>query len=225
MMTTDHTPPAVLGSLARILADHAVSLGASKGARRRRSSTDHLGAIMADAILQSGLNYRTVVFPRVVAILDAYPDANSLSGVNAVIRTGRLPDFLLWNHATKLDRFRELACYFGHQQIETSCVLSDRIEDSRFRHGLLELPGIGPKTVDYLACLVGKDAIAVDRHIRSFAREAGLRIKDYDTLRLAFCYAADFLGVSRRDFDSWVWATISSRRPEARRLATRVGLQ
>ena len=180
---------------------------------------------MADAILQAGLNYRTVVYPRVLAIIEAYPAASSLRGVNAIIHAGRLPDFLLWSHPTKLRRFRALAFYFAQHQVETSGILRDRIEERCFRNGLLEIPGIGPKTVDYLACLVGMDAIAVDRHIRSFAREAGLLIRDYDTLRLVFCYAADFLGMSRRDFDSWVWSTVSSRRPEGRPLATRIALQ
>ena len=180
---------------------------------------------MADAILQAGLNDRTVVNPRVLAIIEAYPSASPLRGGNAIIRAGRLPDFLLWSHPPKLGRFRAPALYFAQHQVEASGVLRDRIEELRFRNGLLELAGIGPKTGDYLVCLAGRDAIAVDRQIRSFAREAGLRIRDYDTLRLVFCYAADFLGMSRRDSDSWVWANVSSRRPEGRRLATRIAPQ
>jgi endonuclease III-like uncharacterized protein len=79
------------------------------------------------------------------------------------------------------------------------------------RENLLSLQGIGPKTYDYLCCLVGIDCIAVDRHVRTFANEAGVYINDYDRLKSVVSYAADLLGMTRRDFDAWIWKTISAR--------------
>ena len=67
------------------------------------------------------------------------------------------------------------------------------------------MKGIGPKTVDYLACLVGADCIAVDRHIRGFAEAAGLENNGYEYLRQVFSFAADLLDVSRREFDARIW--------------------
>lgn len=199
-------------SLARKVADHASALGASHVRKRQRPCIYHLGAIMADAILQSGINYRTVVYPRVAAILSQYPEARTLQGVKAIIHADRLGEFLRWQHATKLGRFLELVSYFEQYRVETPDDLRGCFDQRDFRHGLLGLRGIGPKTVDYLGCLAGVDAVAVDRHIKSFARESGLEIDDYNSLRTAFSYAADLLELSRRDFDSWVWTTISSRR-------------
>jgi hypothetical protein len=62
-----------------------------------------------------------------------------------------------------------------------------------------------------MSCLVGLDRIAVDRHIKAFAIEAGVLVADYDSLGAAMSYAADLLGMSRRDFDAWVWQTTSER--------------
>jgi hypothetical protein len=59
--------------------------------------------------------------------------------------------------------------------------------------------------VDYLACLVGIESIAVDRHVRAYARRAGVESQDYDFLREVFCGAADLLSLSRRAFDGWIW--------------------
>ncbi|TIS84458.1 MAG: hypothetical protein E5X00_01335 [Mesorhizobium sp.] len=59
--------------------------------------------------------------------------------------------------------------------------------------------------MDYMQCLVGIDSIAVDRHVRTFAKRVGVVEEDYDFLRSVFCYAADLLSVSRREFDAWVW--------------------
>lgn len=54
-------------------------------------------------------------------------------------------------------------------------------------------------------CLVGMDSVAVDRHIRTFAKRVGVMEDDYDFLKTVFCYATDLLSVSRREFDVWVW--------------------
>jgi endonuclease III len=68
-----------------------------------------------------------------------------------------------------------------------------------------QVRGVGPKTVDYMACLVGVDCIAVDRHIRGFAELAGLEDDSYDYLREVFGFAADLLSISRREFDASIW--------------------
>ncbi|TOO24339.1 hypothetical protein CGH40_22920, partial [Vibrio parahaemolyticus] len=81
--------------------------------------------------------------------------------------------------------------------------------DADFCNELQTLNGIGPKTVDYMKCLVGIDSVAVDRHIKSFAKAAGIERFDYDFLRDVFCSAADLLSISRRSFDSWVWRTLA----------------
>lgn len=40
---------------------------------------DHMGATIADAILQSGLKYDSVVRPRIKKIREIYPQANTTS--------------------------------------------------------------------------------------------------------------------------------------------------
>lgn len=69
----------------------------------------------------------------------------------------------------------------------------------------------GRKTVDYMACLVGIDSIAVDRHMRTFARQVGVENDDYHFLRRSFCCAADLLALSRREFDAWLWKRAIAR--------------
>lgn len=56
-----------------------------------------------------------------------------------------------------------------------------------------------------MACLVGIDSIAVDRHVRAFARSVGVENDDYHFLRKSFCCAADLLSLPRREFDAWLW--------------------
>lgn len=201
-------------SSARQIADHADRLGVLRTPMSMRPASDHMGAILADAILQAGLNYRTVVHLRVERIHSQFPEAAVLSGVTALIDRKGAEFFLLWKHPTKVARFILLTRFLATQKLETTTELRDWLQLDSARRSLLRLNGIGPKTCDYLCSLVGIDCIAVDRHIMRFATEAGVSIADYESLKSAVSFAADLLGIRRRDFDAWIWRTISDRRCE-----------
>ena len=196
---------------ARRVASRAVALGLFEKSLYKRPFYQHIGALMADAILQAGLNYRNVIHPRISRILTSFPEAKTLKEVDRIVISNNLENFLMWTHPMKLDRFRDLTQYFNQHKIQTTEILRKHIEDKDFQRGLLGIHGIGPKTVDYISCLSGIETIAVDRHIIAFAQEAGVSLDDYKEIRVIFLYAADLLDISRRDFDHWVWETVSSR--------------
>jgi hypothetical protein len=196
---------------ARRVADYADTLGVQHSPVPTRLASDHLGAVLADAILQAGVSYRTVVRTRVDRIHSKFPEAATLPGLIAILEDQGTAEFLLWNHPIKQSRFVSIIKLFDLQQISTTGELKLWLNRSDARDHLLRLHGIGPKTCDYLCCLVGIDCIAVDRHVRTFANEAGVSISDYDQLKSIVSYAADLLGMARRDFDAWIWRTISAR--------------
>ena len=82
---------------------------------------------------------------------------------------------------------------------------------------LVELRGVGPKTVDYLKMLVGLPDLAVDRHIRLLVSRAGLSYTRYEDIKNVVGLAADELGIRRDTFDKAIWAFFSlgqTRRPQ-----------
>src|SRR5665213_2644531 len=188
-------------SFARRVADYADSLGVHDSPVTLRVTSDHLGAVLADAILQAGVSYRTVVRMRVDRIHLRFPEAATLPGLFTLLEQHGAGEFLLWNHPIKMSRFVSLARFLAIQNISTTVELKVWLNRNDAREHLLSLHGIGPKTYDYLCCLVGIDCIAVDRHVRTFASEAGVLISDYDRLKSVVSYAADLLGMARRDFD------------------------
>jgi len=190
---------------ARQVADFARAEGAMGVASTPRPSLEHMGAVVADAVLQAGLNYASVVRPRVTAILRNHPEADRVSALTEIVDRQGVAEFLDWVHPTKLGRFERLVRFLERSSVETSVDLRTQLGRQEFRESLRAIDGIGPKTVDYLSCLVGIDAIAVDRHVRTYASRAGVQSQDYDFLREVFCGAADLLSVSRRAFDAWVW--------------------
>jgi hypothetical protein len=200
---------------ARRIADHALRLGIQSVEATPRVSCEHLGAVLADAVLQAGVNYRTVVRVRIERILAQFPEAAKLGGLTTLVERGEAAHFLLWNHQAKIARFVSVVELLAGAGVETTDNLKRWLPDAEAKASMLALHGIGPKTFDYLCCLVGIDCIPVDRHIKTFAIEAGVVATDYDTLKLVMSFAADLLEVSRRDFDAWIWATVSARRAKA----------
>jgi len=190
---------------ARQVADFARAEGATAVASTPRPSLDHMGAVVADAVLQAGLNYASVVRPRVTAILRNHPDAACVSALAALVDRRGVAEFLDWAHPIKLGRFERLVRFLERSSVETSADLRTQLGRREFRESLRKVDGIGPKTIDYLSCLVGIEAIAVDRHVRTYASRAGVQSHDYDFLREVFCGAADLLSVSRGAFDAWIW--------------------
>lgn len=201
---------------ARRVADYTIEIGANIPQREIGAAYDHMGALLTDTVLQAGLNYKTVVLPRVQSVLARYPCHYRTSDVMEIVRGGEASAFLTWTHGEKLARFEGLATFLHASSVETVSDLGKRLGDDRFVASVLALKGIGNKTVDYMGCLAGLDAVAVDRHIRTFARRAGVLDDDYHFLRAVFCSAADLLGVSRRAFDAWVWDRESVLSPSGR---------
>lgn len=190
---------------ARRIADHAKDEGALFDERHPRAICEHLGAVLADSVLQAGLNYVTVVRPRVLAILRMHPTRHTVSSLVSLVQNGEAGAFLNWRHREKVSRFEALVIFMKDWGIEDVEDLRTCLASDEFREAVQTVNGIGPKTVDYMACLIGIDSIAVDRHVRTFAKKVGVENDDYHFLRKSFCCAADLLSLPRREFDAWLW--------------------
>jgi hypothetical protein len=191
--------------VARRIADHAKDEGALFEEKSPRVTCEHLGAVLADSVLQAGLNYTTVVRPRVLSILQDHPDRYTISSLASLIQEGETGAFLNWRHHEKLSRFEALVIFLQKWGVEDVRDLRLGLASDEFCDAIQTINGIGPKTVDYMACLVGIDSIAVDRHVRTFAKTVGVENDDYYFLRQSFCCAADLLSLPRREFDAWLW--------------------
>jgi len=191
--------------VARRIADHAKDEGALFEKKPPRATCEHLGAVLADSVLQAGLNYTTVVRPRVLVILQEHPDRYTISSLASLIQEGETGAFLNWRHHEKVSRFEALVIFLQKWGVEDVHDLRAGLASDEFCGAIQTLNGIGPKTVDYMACLVGIDSIAVDRHVRTFAKTVGVENDDYHFLRQSFCCAADLLSLPRREFDAWLW--------------------
>jgi len=103
---------------ARRIADYATDEGALGEQKIARAICEHLGAVLADSVLQAGLNYTTVVRPRVLTILRTYPNRDTVSALLALIEERKTGVFLNWRHHEKVVRFEMLVALLKEWGIE-----------------------------------------------------------------------------------------------------------
>lgn len=188
---------------ARQLASFVTERAALPFSGARRFSWGHVGAIVTDSILQAGMNYMSVVQPRVLRVR-AHSAAQTTSGFLCIIREVGAERLLSWR-GRRPQRVTSLAEFLRCEGLETASQIRCWIGDEANRTRLLALDGVGQKTVDYFASLCGQDGVAVDRHVRRFVSRSGVRRQSYEDVRQIVEWAADLLGVRRSDLDAAIW--------------------
>lgn len=172
--------------------------------------SENIAAILVDATFQAGLNYRSVVLPRVRAVALAFPKMNSLNALEKALDTREFSSALAWSHPEKPRRLREIVTFFRKNGLNTISELTTWISVESNRLSLRKIRGIGPKTIDYLSKLLGLPVIAVDRHAHHLLRKAGVVNRVYGEAKRILEFAADLLNISRSTFDRLMWQTMSA---------------
>lgn len=172
---------------------------------------NHMGATVADAVLQARNSYATHVKPRVNRILATYPVARSTTAVLHLLEGISATEFLFWRGEDRAERFSRILGLFASEDIETEADLRDWLINNANLPKLRSINGIGPKTVDYFKILVGISTSAIDRHLLNFLGVAGLTPCGYNEAQAIINATADILSVDRAYFDHSIWQFMSRR--------------
>jgi len=172
---------------------------------------DHVGALFTDIVLQAGLNYRTVVWPRVENILVNHAEKSSREQFQRLIDEEGLQKIMRWKHPEKLRRMCDLLSFAKANHLNTCSDLKSFLQSTHNREKLRRINGFGPKTIDYTLKLLNFDTVAVDRHIYSFVALANISAKGYGVTKQVVEYAADFLQISRSTIDHGIWLYMSKQ--------------
>jgi hypothetical protein len=198
---------------AQTIADFLATIVATE-TRFERTGYSHMGATLTDTVLQAGLNYRSVVLPRVQYVLKMYPQAVTTSSFWQVLRDVGPGTVLRWSHPEKIERLIRLIDLFRSRMLETELDVATWLCSTAASNELLSVKGVGPKTVDYLKILVGIPSVAVDRHVKTLFRIVGLEYKDYDDFKSVIYHAAEILNVQPQILDGIIWQYVSVRARE-----------
>ncbi|NIL50947.1 hypothetical protein HBK87_10215 [Streptomyces sp. 2BBP-J2] len=170
----------------------------------------HMGAVICDAVLQQARHYRHWVLPRVEDLQSAWPDARTVTRFRARAAEGELSAVLRTTNRRKLSAIVAITDLLARSRVETRDELRAWLQKDGSRSALLAVHGVGPKTVDYLGSLVGGAHVAVDVHLRAFARQADVGVTTYHQLRRVYEETADRLGHDRGGLEHAVWNHMSA---------------
>ena len=168
--------------------------------------------MFTDAILQAGVNYRSVVRPRVESVLMRFPEADTVTAFSKVLDRYGVREVLHWNNTAKIHRMEDLVSFCSFHSIETAEDLTYFLNSELGEEQLKEINGIGNKTCDYMKRLLGFDTVAVDRHIREFLEDADIMFDDYFEIKEVVEFAADIMAKTRRSLDYSIWSYMSHKR-------------
>lgn len=173
---------------------------------------DHIGALFTDTILQAGVNYRSVVRPRVESVLIHFPEAKTVTAFSKILNRYGVREVLHWNNATKIRRMEDLLSFCLSHSVETATDLTIFLNSEFGVKQIKEINGIGNKTCDYMKRLLGFDTVAVDRHIREFLVDANIMYDDYFEIKEVVEFAADIMSKTRRSLDYSIWSYMAHKR-------------
>jgi len=178
---------------------------------RASAGYDHMGAKLADAVLQSGVNYEVFVRPRVDQIAAGLPTARTTGVFLELLRRDGPEKILKLKSGRKLRTIVELTEFLADHGVDTTSELRTWLKTGGNASSLRSVHGVGPKTISFLKLLVGLDAIAVDRQILRFIKEAGVDVTDPDLVEAILIRAGEQLGLSGTEVDQLVWRSMAAR--------------
>lgn len=178
----------------------------------------HMGATLADAVLQRGIDYDNVVRPRIERLLATHPDAKTTTAFASILEANGAPSVLSWASGQKPQTLVALVGLLLGEKIETEDELCVWLEDPKNVSHLKQIKGIKEKTADYLKILVGAQAVAVDMHLFAFLSEAGIPKNSYAEAHRIITGTADLLGIEPAKLDHSIWRYMSKRSARKRTL-------
>jgi hypothetical protein len=184
-------------------------------------SYGHIGATIADAVLQAQRDYETYVTPRTKRIMMKWPRVMTVTALLALLRSVPAAEFLNCKDSEssrfwlgrRVERFCAILNLLQQEGIESEGDLRAWLLTDTNLPKLCAIKGVGPKTVDYLKILVGLQGVAIDGRVRKFLGMSGITTdpNDYDTPKHIVNRAADLLSVERSSLDHSIWRYVGER--------------
>lgn len=171
----------------------------------------HLGATIADAVLQANMRYETHVRPRIDRIRRLFPTAATMSGLRSALAERTTIGFLDWRGTDRAKRFNDIIALLSAEGIETEDDLGQWLMNEENLFKLATIKGVGPKTIDYFKILTGAQTAAIDRRLLDFLSQGSIQVSNYDEAKEVINLAADLMGVRRAYFDHSIWEYIGKK--------------
>ena len=170
---------------------------------------NNMGATIIDGILQTGINYKTTVKPRVNNYLHKYPNIKTTKEFKLLIDQITIPILISWKQSAKTDRIYKLTEFLLKEFINTEEEFKEWLENPSNMKKIKKLSGIKDKTADYFRILTGHKTNAIDRHLLKFLKQAGITVSSYEEAQNIISETSKLLKVDESCFDHSIWKYMS----------------
>ena len=204
----------------------------------QRTPYYNMAATLTDSVLQAGMNYmgnhlekrldprllvegtRSIVsvalnyYPSRFLREDQYSDYRTTCDFIILFQTIPIEEIIQWKNKRKQNTICNLALYLYNCNINTEDDLAEWILDDGNAESLLEINGVGRKTIDYMKLLSGQQAIPIDRHMFQFLEIAGVLTADYKEASRILRKTASVLEVGESVLDKTIWNYMSQKKSD-----------
>lgn len=169
----------------------------------------NMAATLTDAVLQAGMNYKSVVYPRISKILTKHADYKTTCDFIILFQTHPIEEIINWKNINKQNTICELAWFLYINNINDENQLAWWMQSNENQEILLKIKGVGYKTIDYLILLSGQQAIPIDRHMFQFLEMADVITRSYKEASTILKKAAEQLKLNESLLDKMIWSYMS----------------
>src|SRR5580704_9040864 len=124
------------------LADYIQSLPDFVMYAENGESYGHIGATLADAVLQANSNYELTVRKRIANIRKEYPDKTSLGALRQLLKKITVQDFLQWKGKRKPETFLHLVDLLESVGVNTESDLREWLQRDDSSVKLRNIPSV-----------------------------------------------------------------------------------
>lgn len=169
----------------------------------KQNHRDSFLVLIADSVLQQGMNYTYFVLPRLKHIKTTYSNINLVSKIP--INNEYIEKILQVKNKRKTHMFREIIAIFHKEKIDTYTDIVKWLNNKNNHEKLLNIHGFGDKTLDYMLNLFGYQTIPIDRHVYSFLKICDINTNDYKVASNVVNHVAENNEFCKITFDKEIW--------------------
>lgn len=166
--------------------------------------------LIADSVLQQGMNYKNFVLPRLIYIKTHFCDIYCISQLSTSPED--IENILQVKNTRKVNTFKDIIELFQKENLETYHDIVEWLSDKSNFCKLLEINGFGTKTLDYMLNLFGYQSIPIDRHLFSFLKLCLIETNNYQFASSIFNDIAEKNNFCKNMFDKEIWNYVRSLR-------------
>lgn len=168
-----------------------------------RVKEENFLVLIADSVLQQGMNYTYFVLPRLKHIKINYSYIKNISKIP--IDNEYIEILLQLKNKRKTHIFKEIITLLSHEKVDTYIDMVNWLNDKKNHTKLLSIHGFGNKTLDYMLNLFGYQTIPIDRHIYSFLQICDVKTKNYQFASNLMNNVAKENDFCKITFDKEIW--------------------